>query len=147
MVGCSDSKECNRPTKQTKLSHEKQNTSGQFSPLSFAVASVSSCKSWSTHGLSPPLPAPLVLPGAVEVVSVSRDFSSIKPMTRHKTTARTGVNTDRSAMIAGVQRTGQGHSLFVQLASAEHRLDIMKHCYSCPGWAYRLSQSSLIIVK
>lgn len=82
----------------------------QLSPSSFAVVSVSSCKSWSTHGLKSAFDVPFVFPAEVEVVSVSRDFTSMKPITKHKTTASTGVRTDRRAMSAGGERRGHGLS-------------------------------------
>lgn len=72
-------------------------------PSSLAVISVSSCKSWSTHGLKS------VLVRALEVVSGSRLFTRMKLITRHRITARTGVRTDRRAMTGGVQRRGCEH--------------------------------------
>lgn len=113
----------NQPHQKKKKFSPTANYKAQLSPSSFAVISVSSCKSWSTHGLFSPFVAPLLLPGDVEVVSVSHDFTSTKPITRHKTTARTGVNTDRKAMLTGVQRKGHGYLPFVLLTSAERRLD------------------------
>lgn len=77
-------------------------------PSSFAVISVSSCKSWSTHGLKSAFDVPSVFPAEVEVVSVDREFSSMKPITKHKITARIGVRTDRRAMAAGEERRGEG---------------------------------------
>lgn len=62
------------------------------------MVSVSSCKSWSTHGLKSAFDAPLVSPREVDVVSVSRDFTSMTPITKQRTAARTGVRTDRRAI-------------------------------------------------
>lgn len=76
-------------------------------PSSLPVASVSSCKSWSTHGLKPAADPPLSFPGEVGVVSVCRDFTSKKPIPKHRITARKGVRTDRRAMTcrSGEKRT------------------------------------------
>ncbi len=93
-----------KPRKQASL---------QLSPSSLAVVSVSSCKSWSTHGLKFAFDASLVFPAEVEVVSVPRDFTSMKPMTKHRTAASTGVRTDRRAMTAGADR--RGHRLSADL--------------------------------
>lgn len=62
-------------------------------PFSFIGVSVSSCRSWSTHGLWSALAAFSLLPG--EVVFVSRDLTSMNPTTRQRIAARAGVKTDR----------------------------------------------------
>lgn len=64
------------------------------------MISVSSFKSWSTHGLKFVFDAVLSLPEEPEVVSGFRDFTSMKPITRHRISARMGVRRDSRAMVA-----------------------------------------------
>lgn len=102
-------------------------------PSSVAVVSVSSCRSWSTHGLDAALG---VLSGGVEVVSESRDLNSMKPTTRHRTTARTGVRTDRRAMTGGGTWTA---------AAAQCRAELLLYnttVLSCGVGPYTLNQGS-----
>lgn len=74
------------------------------------MVSVSSSKSGSTHGLKSACEGPLVFPGGVEVVFVSRDFTSMRPKTKQRTAARIGVRTDRRAIAFrwGEKRTWAG---------------------------------------
>ena len=106
-----------RPTCEKKLiplEYVRKQNSVQLLPSSFAVISVSSCKSWSTHGLKSAFDAPSVFPGEVEVVSVPRDLTSMKPITKHRTTTRTGVKTDRRAM---ANRRGEKRRGVTQLSA------------------------------
>uniref|UniRef100_A0A8P4FWJ9 Protein phosphatase 1 regulatory subunit 14C n=1 Tax=Dicentrarchus labrax TaxID=13489 RepID=A0A8P4FWJ9_DICLA len=57
----------------------------------------------------------------------------MKPITRHRTTARTGVRTDRRAM-AGWERRGEDRTGGRGWASAECRADVMKHLQPTVIW-------------
>ena len=89
-----------RKTSSALQSNTRVKRSVQVWPSSLAEMTVSSCKSWSAQGLESTLDDPLVVPGEVELVSVSLVLTSMKPITKHRTTARTGVRTDRRAMTA-----------------------------------------------
>lgn len=77
------------------------------------MVSVSSCKSGSTHGLKSACEAPLVFSGGVEVVFVSRDFTSMRPKTKQRTATRIGVRTDWRAITfpSGERRIRAGENV------------------------------------
>lgn len=98
MMKWNQSLNCVSHAKITQYWQNKEFFLGLCSPPPAAVISVSSSKSWSTQGLKSVLEVPLGFAGALEVVSASLDLRNKKPITRHRTRARTGVSTDSRAM-------------------------------------------------